>query len=78
MKKGFTLAELLVTLGIIGVVAAMTLPSFINKAADAKIGPSLAKAVSSFDHANKALLADKEVEAVSEIITLELGQDIFS
>ena len=78
MKKGFTLAELLVTLGIIGVVAAMTLPSFINKAADAKIGPSLAKAVSSFDQANKALLADKEVEAVSEIITLELGQDIFS
>ena len=31
MKKGFTLAEVLITLGIIGVVAAMTLPSVINK-----------------------------------------------
>ena len=29
--KGFTLAEVLITLGIIGVVAAMTLPTVINK-----------------------------------------------
>ena len=29
--KGFTLAEVLITLGIIGVVAAMTLPSLINQ-----------------------------------------------
>ena len=31
LKLGFTLAEVLITLGIIGVVAAMTLPSLINK-----------------------------------------------
>ena len=30
IKKGFTLAEVLITLGIIGVVAAMTLPSLIQ------------------------------------------------
>lgn len=30
MKKGFTLAEVLITLGIIGVVAAMTLPSVVG------------------------------------------------
>lgn len=30
-KKGFTLAEILITLGIIGVVAAMTIPILINK-----------------------------------------------
>ena len=29
-KKAFTLAEVLITLGVIGVVAAMTLPSVIN------------------------------------------------
>ncbi len=34
MKKGFTLAEVLVTLGIIGVVSAMTLPSIINAIQD--------------------------------------------
>ncbi len=31
MKKAFTLAEVLITLGIIGIVAAMTLPSLIEK-----------------------------------------------
>ena len=30
-KSGFTLAEVLITLGIVGVVAAMTLPTVINK-----------------------------------------------
>lgn len=30
-KKGFTLAEVLITLGIIGIVAAMTMPSIIQK-----------------------------------------------
>ena len=30
MKRGFTLAEVLITLGIIGVVAALTIPTLIN------------------------------------------------
>ena len=34
MKNGFTLAEVLITLGIIGVVAAMTLPTLIQKNQD--------------------------------------------
>ncbi len=29
-KKGFTLAEILITLGIIGIVAAMTIPTLIS------------------------------------------------
>ncbi len=31
MKKGFTMAEVLITLGIIGIVAAMTFPMMMNK-----------------------------------------------
>lgn len=31
MKKGFTLSEVLITLGIIGVVAALTLPTLLSK-----------------------------------------------
>ena len=30
MKKGFTLSEVLITLGIIGIVAAMTIPTLIT------------------------------------------------
>ena len=31
MKKAFTLAEVLITLGIIGIVAALTIPAFVKK-----------------------------------------------
>lgn len=33
-KRGFTLAEVLITLSIIGVVAALTIPSIVNNAAE--------------------------------------------
>lgn len=46
MKNGFTLAEVLITLGIIGVVAAMTLPALINKINDKHNIASLKKAYS--------------------------------
>ena len=67
MKKGFTLAEVLITLGIIGVVAALTLPTLTANTQTAKIGPKLAKAVSSFEQANEALLSANSVDAVSDI-----------
>jgi len=31
LKKGFTLSEVLITLGIVGVVASMTIPAVIRK-----------------------------------------------
>lgn len=36
-KNAFTLAEVLITLGIIGVVAAMTIPTLMNKTNDAEL-----------------------------------------
>ena len=45
-NKAFTLAEVLITLGIIGVIAALTMPTMVNNGAKAKIGPELASAVS--------------------------------
>lgn len=46
IKHGFTLAEVLVTLGIIGVVAAMTIPTLVNQTSDAEYKTGLKKAVS--------------------------------
>ena len=44
-KKGFTLAEVLITLGVIGLVAALTLPSMYNNHQKALIGKTLARSV---------------------------------
>ncbi len=46
MKKGFTLAEVLITLEIIGIVAAMTLPALITNAQDKELHNQLLKAYS--------------------------------
>ncbi len=53
MKKifGFTLAEVLITLGIIGVVAALTIPSLISKYQEQQYINSLKVAYSTLDQA---------------------------
>ena len=43
LKKGFTLAEVLITLGIIGVVAAITLPTMMQDGKKQQLGVKLSK-----------------------------------
>lgn len=51
MKRGFTLAEVLVTLGVIGVVAAMTLPTLIQNYRNHVAETRLKKFYSTFNQA---------------------------
>lgn len=51
MKKGFTLAEVLITLGIIGVVCALTIPIFIEKHQKTVTATRLKEAYSIFSQA---------------------------
>lgn len=51
MKKGFTLAEVLITLGIIGVIMAMTLPTLIQNYKNHVVETRLAKFYSNFNEA---------------------------
>ncbi len=64
-RAGFTLAEVLITLGIVGVVSALVLPTFTTKMQTAKVGPRLAKAVASFEQACIAILEDEETDSLS-------------
>ncbi|MBP3924316.1 type II secretion system protein [bacterium] len=52
-KLAFTLAEVLITLGIIGVVAAMTLPTIVNNIRHKELETSFKKAYSSISQALK-------------------------
>ena len=64
-KLGFTLAEVLITLGIIGVVAALTAPALVQNTGSAQIGPKLAKAVSTFEIANQNLLNEAAMDTLT-------------
>ncbi len=66
MKKiGFTLAEVLITLGIIGVVAALTTPALVQNTGSAQVGPKLAKAVATFENANQNMLTNLGIERIT-------------
>ena len=62
MKKGFTLAEVLITLAIIGIVAAITIPSVIVNTQQNEFKTGLKKAVSVL---NQAIMMAQAEDGVS-------------
>ena len=68
MKKGFTLAEVLITLVIIGVIAAMTIPTLMNKTNEQETVTAVKKAYSVLGQAYQKVIAEN-----GEIIPSELG-----
>ncbi len=57
----FTLAEVLITLSILGVVAAMTIPSLVNRHADMAALTKVKKAVSVYENLASAYMAQNQV-----------------
>lgn len=76
-KNGFTLAEILVTLGIIGVVAAMTIPSLYGSFRARQIVARYKKTVSTL--ANAAMMANSQYGydfgGISQRCTANSGSD---
>lgn len=60
-KIGFTLAEVLITLGIIGVVAAMTIPALINNTGQAEFKTAFKKNISTL---NQSVTMNVAVDSV--------------
>lgn len=57
-KTGFTLAEVLITLGVIGVVAAMTIPVLLKENQKKELSVGYLKAFSTIDNAWRMLIVD--------------------
>ena len=63
-KKAFTLAEVLITLGIIGVVAALSAPALIQHAAGAKVGPALSRGISVVSQGLQAYMFENDSDTL--------------
>lgn len=66
-RLGFTLAEVLITLGIIGVVAAMTLSALVNNAKNKELEAALKKNYSVIQQALQMYQAEHGVPLTSDI-----------
>ena len=72
-KAAFTMAEVLITLGIIGIVAAMTLPSLINNYKPKELETGFKKNYSAINQAINMYTADTgEILHADELGTVEL------
>ena len=74
-RHGFTLAEVLITLGIIGVVAAMTIPTLISNTNSAKFRSQFKKSLSTVNQAALMSVAQYEFDyAATDHVCAEAGE----
>ena len=72
LKVGFTLAEVLITLGIIGVVAAITIPNLITSYQKHVTVTKLQKAISVLNQAYKLSFDEVGEPSVAESFSMGL------
>ena len=79
-KSGFTLAEVLITLGIIGIIAAMTIPTLISNSQKAQYVAALKRTYSMLSQVQGLLASDNGdfVSAMSNINSSEGFASIFA
>ena len=77
-KTAFTLAEVLITLGIIGIVAAMTIPTLISNYQKKITVSKLQKAHSTLSNMTKLLYADGVYNAFSGTVSSERTEQFFN
>ena len=67
-NKGFTFAEVLITLGIIGVVAAMTIPGLIQNSKNKELQTKLKKAYSDWNQIAMKFMEEHDETVGSYVI----------
>ena len=66
MKKAFTLTEIIVTLSIIGIIAALTIPAIMKGYRERVYSSQLRKAVSTIENSAKTAISDEHAESFFE------------
>ena len=63
-KSGFSLAEVLITVAIIGVISALTLPTLQKNISKSQIPPALAKAINTLENANRMAMQQTDARNI--------------
>ena len=66
-KKAFTLAEILITLGIVGIISALTIPTLIQNHKKQVLVNQLKKAMSEISQGLQLMMAEDEVTSLTQI-----------
>ena len=66
-KKAFTLAEILITLGIVGIVSALTIPTLIQNYKKQVLVNQLKKTISEISQGLQLMMAEDEVTSLTQI-----------
>ena len=79
-RFGFTLAEVLITLGIIGVVAAMTIPTLISNTNGAKFRSQFKKTLSTLNQAGLMAQAqyDFDYAGTTDLCSTAVGNKTYN
>ena len=75
MKKGFTLAEVLITLGVIGVVAALTLPNLLQNHQKKVFVTQLQRAVNLISNSATQLVSDENAPSLDDTYLVAVNND---
>ena len=67
LLKGFTLAEALITLAIIGVTASLAMPTLQTNSQRAQVAPALLKAINNIESANRLALQQNNVRTLDNL-----------
>lgn len=77
-RRGFTLAEILITLGIIGIVAAMTIPTIAARSTHKKLQSQFKKTYAELNQATRAFYADTDIPVHDYDVLIKAGVDTTS
>ena len=75
MKKGFTLAEVLITLGVIGVVAALTLPNLLQNHQKKVFVTQLQRTVNLISNSATQLMSDENAPTLQDSYLVAIDGD---
>lgn len=74
-KFGFTLSEVLITLAVIGVVAALTIPTIAARTTHKKLQAQFKKTYAELNQATRAFYADTDIPVHDYDVFLKAGED---